>query len=132
MLLVLVEGNVWDEFRPAVESIGEKWTAPSGRVYHLSLQGKRWNRPKDTVGLAGVVNGLGGPHRDYLAAGGLGFILGDGRLNYGPEMILETYYNWQMRKGVNLMLDLQGIDNPGYNRDRGPLFVVAVRAHFEY
>src|SRR5207237_3208795 len=66
----------------------------------LLLKGKCWNRPQDQVGLAGVINGISNGHRDYLAAGGLGFILGDGRLRYNPAEILETYYNWELTKGI--------------------------------
>jgi high affinity Mn2+ porin len=79
-----------------------------------------------------VVNGLSAAHRDYLAAGGLGFILGDGALRYGPEEILETFYSLQVRKGIVVSLDFQGVNHPGYNRDRGPAAIAALRAHFEY
>jgi high affinity Mn2+ porin len=98
----------------------------------MLLKGKQWSRPKDEVGLALLLNGLGPQHRAYLAAGGLGFELGDGRLSYAPETIVETYYNWRVRKGLYLALDVQGIANPGYNRDRGPAAVFAVRAHYEF
>jgi high affinity Mn2+ porin len=98
----------------------------------MLLKGKQWDRPRDEVGLAFVMNGLGPQHRDYLAKGGLGFELGDGLLNYGPEMTLEAYYNIRVRRGINFTFDVQGIANPGYNRDRGPVGFVAVRTHFEY
>ena len=98
----------------------------------MLLKGKRWGRPKDEVGLALLVNGIGPQHRAYLAAGGLGFELGDGKLSYAPEVTLETYYNVRVRKGIFVSLDLQEINNPGYNRDRGPIFVVGLRTHFEY
>ena len=98
----------------------------------LLLKGNRWNRAEDEVGLAVVVNGLSDAHRDYLAAGGLGFIVGDGQLHYGAETILETYYNWQLKKGINLTFDFQLAFNPGYNQDRGPVAIGAVRLHFEY
>ena len=96
------------------------------------LKGKQWDRPRDEVGLALLVNGLGPQHRDYLAAGGLGFALGDGKLNYAPETIVETYYNLRVKKGLYVALDLQGINNPGYNRDRGPVGVMALRLHYEF
>jgi high affinity Mn2+ porin len=96
------------------------------------LKGRAWSRPRDEVGFALLFNGLGPQHRAYLAAGGLGFELGDGKLSYTPEMTVETYYNWRLRKGLNLTLDLQGINNPGYNRDRGPVGFIAVRAHYEF
>ncbi len=98
----------------------------------MLLKGKSWGRPKDEVGLALLMNGIGPQHRAYLAAGGLGFELGDGKLNYAPEVTVETYYNWRVRKGIYLTLDLQGINDPGYNRDRGPIGVIALRTHIEF
>jgi high affinity Mn2+ porin len=98
----------------------------------LALQGTRWGRKNDQVGLAGVINGISGVHAAYLAAGGLGFQLGDGALNYGYEEILETYYRYQLRPGIHISADVQGINNPGYNRDRGPVAVGSVRFHFEF
>ncbi|MFL5243908.1 MAG: carbohydrate porin [Gemmataceae bacterium] len=96
------------------------------------LKGTCWSRPQDQVGFAGAINGISNGHRDYLAAGGLGFILGDGRLRYGPEEILEAYYNWELRKGINVTFDFEGVNDPGYNRDRGPIAIAAIRVHFEY
>ena len=78
------------------------------------------------------VNGLSDAHRDYLAAGGLGFIIGDGRLNNGYEQILESFYNWEVRKGINVTADMQGVKNPAYNRDRGPVIVPGLRLHVEF
>ena len=98
----------------------------------LQLKGTRWRRPNDIVGLAGVMNGLSNAHRDYLEQGGVGFIIGDGRLHYAPEEILETYYNCELRKGINFTLDLQGIDHPAYNQDRGPALIAGARVHLEY
>jgi len=97
----------------------------------LSLNGAAWRRAEDTVGFAGAINALSPDHRAYLAAGGLGFILGDGRLNYGTENILETYYALKLLKSVTFTVDAQGIWNPGYNRDRGPAAVFAGRLHWE-
>ena len=96
------------------------------------FKGKHWNRPQDEVGFAYVLSGLSPPHRDYLAAGGLGFELGDGKLNYGLENVFETYYNCELRKGMNLTFDYQLVNNPAYNKDRGPISLLAVRLHFEY
>jgi carbohydrate-selective porin OprB len=96
------------------------------------LSGARWHRPKDHLALGLVQNDLSGAHKDYLAAGGLGFILGDGKLNYGPERIIETYYNYQVANPLTLSLDYQFIANPGYNQDRGPVSVLSVRVHLEY
>ena len=103
---------------------------------HLSLGGQlsgvRWRRPADRWALALALNGLSGPHQRYLAAGGTGFILGDGHLNYGPEQILETYYRFQLTKRFSLTVDYQFINHPGYNRDRGPVSVPSLRAHLEF
>jgi high affinity Mn2+ porin len=98
----------------------------------LELKGKCWCRPNDRVGLAFVANGLSSEHRDYLAAGGLGFIIGDGQLNYAPEEIVETYYTIEIQKGIDISLDFQGVGNPAYNADRGPLAVYTLRAHIEF
>ncbi|HEY1847654.1 MAG TPA: carbohydrate porin [Opitutaceae bacterium] len=98
----------------------------------LSLGGTKWGRPEDTLALAAVANGLSPQHREYLAAGGYGFIVGDGRLSYQPEEIAETYYSWKAAARLTLTLDYQYVQNPGYNRDRGPVNVVGLRAHAEY
>lgn len=95
------------------------------------LKGDCWRRPSDKVGLALVSNGISGDHRRYLALGGLGFILGDGALSYEREQIVEAYYTARLTRGVYASLDLQHVQNPGYNRDRGPVFVPAVRLHLE-
>ena len=98
----------------------------------ISLKGTAWNRAEDVFGVAGIVNGLSQDHRDYLAAGGLGFIIGDGRLNYGRESILESYYSLAVVKGLSLSLDYQYIQNPAYNKDRGPVSVWSSRIHYEF
>jgi high affinity Mn2+ porin len=95
------------------------------------MRGGRWHRPGDKVGIAVVTNGLSADHRAYLAAGGEGFLLGDGKLAYGRETILETYYTARAYRGIFPALDVQVIDNPGYNRDRGPAIVGSVRLHVE-
>jgi carbohydrate-selective porin OprB len=94
--------------------------------------GARWHRPADKIGLAVVSNAIKRDHQNYLKYGGLGFLLGDGNLNYGRETIEEGYYNWHAWKGLFYALDVQHIDNPGYNRDRGPVWVGSVRAHVEF
>jgi high affinity Mn2+ porin len=96
------------------------------------LLGKRWHRPSDKVGLAFVANGISEQHARYLQLGGLGFLLGDGNLTYGHEKIIECYYTARIVRGVYAALDLQYITNPGYNRDRGPVFVPGVRLHLEF
>jgi high affinity Mn2+ porin len=99
----------------------------------VSLQGARWKRANDTVGFAGVINGIASPARQYLAAGGLGILIGDGALpRYGSEKILETYYSLYIAEWANLSLDYQFVDNPAYNPLRGPVSVFAVRAHVEF
>jgi hypothetical protein len=82
------------------------------------VAGNRWRRAEDRLGVAYVVNGLSADHRDYLSAGGQG-VLGHGALTYGTERILEAYYRMQLGKYAQLSPDIQYIQNPGYNRDRG-------------
>jgi len=98
----------------------------------ISVKGAYWTRPEDTVGLAAVINGLSTDHADYLKAGGLGFIIGDGRLSYAPEEILETYYLWKPASWIGVTADGQFIDHPAYNKDRGPVYVAGIRLHAEY
>ena len=95
----------------------------------ISLKGSAWGRPEDTFGLAGVLNGLSGDHRAFLAAGGIGLILGDTRLNYRPEQVLEAYYSLKVAKHLWMSPDYQFIRNPGYNADRGPAHVLGLRFH---
>ena len=98
----------------------------------VSVTGARWDRPADTIGLAGVVNGLSRDHRNFLNAGGLGLIIGDGRLTYRREMIGEAYYSASLSRALSLMLDYQFVAHPGYNADRGPVNVLAARMHFAF
>ena len=97
----------------------------------LSASGAAWGRPDDAFGLAAILNGLSGDARDYFAAGGLGILIGDGRLHYGAETILETYYSLRVLRWLSLSLDYQYIQNPAYNRDRGPVSVFGFRIHAE-
>jgi len=103
------------------------WTATLG----VAIKGPQWHRPDDTVGLAGIVNGLSRSHQDYFAAGGLGILAGDGALNYGVEEILETYYDFGICKCIHAALDYQFVNHPAMNRDRGPVHVLGVRFHAE-
>ena len=98
----------------------------------LVLKGGAWRRPQDTVGAALAVNSLSLAHRNYLAAGGLGFFIGDGRLNYRPEGILETYYSIGVAKSAWVTFNWQHIRNPAYNADRGPVNVGSLRLHTEF
>jgi len=96
------------------------------------ITGVYWRRPTDRTGLAFVSNGISGDHADYLAAGGLGFLLGDGYLKYARETIIEHYYNVHVWRGLSFAEDIQFIANPGYNSDRGPVWVFSLRGHLEF
>jgi high affinity Mn2+ porin len=98
----------------------------------LSVKGSYWGRPSDTFGIGGAVNGLSAPHRDFLAAGGLGLLIGDGQLNYRHERIFETYYAYSLSKNFTLTADYQFITNPAYNADRGPVHIFSGRLHGEF
>ncbi len=99
----------------------------------LSLKGARWGRADDRVAIAGVVNEVSAARQQYLDAGGLGLLIGDGRLPHpGPERILETYYDFNVYSSVHVTLDYQRIVNPAYNRDRGPASVFAIRLHAQF
>jgi carbohydrate-selective porin OprB len=98
----------------------------------IQVNGVHWGREVDQVGIGYAFNGLSPEHKNYLAAGGFGFLLGDGRLNYGLEQILETYYRIQIGKYVQISPDFQFIQNPAYNRDRGPVEVYSMRLRLSY
>jgi high affinity Mn2+ porin len=99
----------------------------------LSLKGARWGRGDDTVGLAGIVDGISKAAQDYFAAGGLGTLIGDGRLpHYGLENVVETYYSAQLESWLAVSADYQLVVNPAYNRDRGPVSILGVRAHAQF
>lgn len=98
----------------------------------LSIKGSHWGRPDDTIGIGGAVNGLSDAHRDFLAAGGTGLLIGDGRLNYSPERILEAYYAWKLNSWTTMTFDYQFITNPAYNADRGPVSIFSGRLHTEF
>jgi high affinity Mn2+ porin len=97
----------------------------------LRLKGASWCRPDDSVGLAAVVNGLSSDHADFLAAGGLGLLIGDGRLNYATEDILEAFYRYQLVTPLSLTANYQFFLHPAYNQDRGPVSVFALRLHLQ-
>ena len=98
----------------------------------VAANGAWWRREHDRAGVAFVSNAIAKDHQIYLADGGDGFLLGDGRLNYGREKIIETYYTGHVWRGVYLAPGLQHINNPGYNRDRGPVLVPSLRLHVEF
>jgi high affinity Mn2+ porin len=97
-----------------------------------SIKGTKWGRPGDVIGLGGAINALSDDHRDFIAAGGLGPLIGDGQLNYRKERILETYYAFALTKQLTLTADYQFITNPAYNADRGPVHVFSGRFHGEF
>ena len=98
----------------------------------LSLKGASWGRGDDTVAIAFANNALSGAAQNYFARGGIGILIGDGRLNYGTENIVESYYSARLADELSAGMDYQFIANPAYNRDRGPVSVLSVRLHAEF
>ena len=98
----------------------------------LSIKGAFWGRPNDTIGVAGILNGITGVHQEFFEAGGVGILAGDGALSYGWEKVVEIYYDFQILKGVHASLDYQFVEDPAFNRDRGPVSVFGARVHMEY
>ena len=98
----------------------------------VGANGAWWHRKQDRAGVAFVSNAIKKDHQNYLAAGGLGFLLGDGNLNYGRENIIESYYTVHVWRGIYLAPGVQHIADPGYNRDRGPVTVPTFRAHIDF
>jgi len=99
----------------------------------VSMTGKQWGRPDDTIGIAGVVNGIAGVHEAYFNAGGTGILIGDGQLPHpGLEQIIEAYYSYALSSSAKVSFDYQFIANPGYNTDRGPANVFAGRFHWQF
>lgn len=98
----------------------------------VSVTGRRWRRPLDNVGAELTASGLSAVHAQYLAAGGYDFLIGDGRLRYGPEYVSEAYYSARLLPGLFASLDLQHVANPAYNRDRGPIWIPSLRLHVEF
>jgi high affinity Mn2+ porin len=96
----------------------------------LSLNGTKWKRPNDNIGIAYVISGISQPHRQYLQDGGNGFMLGDGNLNYTPENLIETYYSFAVNKNLWISGTYQLLIDPGYNADRaGPVNIFSLRVH---
>jgi high affinity Mn2+ porin len=98
----------------------------------VSVKGTRWKRKDDVVATAFAAAGISGVHAVYLAEGGLDFLIGDGKLNYAPEYLWETYYNAHVYRGFSATFDAQHYNNPAYNHDRGPVWVESVRLHIEF
>jgi high affinity Mn2+ porin len=93
---------------------------------------EKWKRKNDRAGAVFVMNGIVAAHQEYLALGGRGFILGDGGLNYGHEKIFEAFYTAHLWRGFFASFDVQHINNPGYNKDRGPVVVPGLRFHVDF
>jgi high affinity Mn2+ porin len=98
----------------------------------MVLKGTAWGRPNDNAGVGGVVEALSPEARAYFAAGGLGILIGDGKLNYQYEKILEAFYAYSVNKWATVSFDYQFIADPGYNADRGPVSIFSVRLHAEF
>ena len=99
----------------------------------LSLKGTGWNRPNDTVGLAEMLGGLSHAQKRFFNDGGLGILIGDGKLpHYGSENVIEAYYNYELFKGINFTLDYQLAADPAYNKDRGPINIFSARLRVKF
>ena len=110
------------------EFTDSNWTATFG----ASLKGEKWKQPDDVIGAAFITSGISKANQDYLAAGGIGILTGDGALNYGPEKNVELYYDHKFSKYFHSAVDYQFVDDPAYNKDRGPVAgIFAVRLHYE-
>ena len=104
------------------------WTATFG----TSIKGEKWKQPDDVIGAAFIISGISKANQVYHAEGGIGILTGDGALNYGPEKNLELYYDHQFSKYFHAAFDYQFVDDPAYNKDRGPVpTIFAIRLHYE-
>ncbi len=112
----------------ALEFTDANWTASLG----LSLNGAIWDRTGDSCGVAEIISGASLANQRFLEAGGLGILAGDGTLTYGPENVVEVYYNCKFFNFINITLDGQYVTNPAFNQARGPVPVFAVRTHWSY
>jgi high affinity Mn2+ porin len=119
----------WNDGRNEIVSFTDIDRSLSGGV---SVQGARWGRPQDKIGIGGAINGLSRQHRNFLAAGGLGLIIGDGGLTYGHETILEVFYAARLSDRSVVTLDYQFVANPAYNADRGPVSIFSARLRADF
>jgi high affinity Mn2+ porin len=119
----------WNDGQNEILSFTDIDRSVSGGV---SIKGAAWGRENDTIGVGGAINGLSDAHRDFLAAGGIGLLIGDGQLNYREEKILEAYYACKLNNWSTLTFDYQFVANPAYNADRGPVSIFSARAHAEF
>ena len=94
-----------------------------------SIKVRHGGRPDDRIGIGGALNMLSSAHIGFLAAG-FGPLVGDGQLpHYRPEKVIETYYAFQLFKGLIATADYQLLIDPAYNADRGPVHVFSGRLH---
>ena len=115
----------WNDGRTEISAFTDIDTSLS---LGLSIKGTAWSRPDDRIGIAGALNQISGDHSGYLAAGGLGVLVGDGQLpSYAAENVVETYYAFQLAKGIVATADYQFLGNPAYNAARGPVHVFSGR-----
>ena len=98
----------------------------------LLIQGNSWARHDDSIGIALVENRISAAAQSYFSAGGLGVLIGDGKLNYAPEKIMELFYSLQLVAGATVTFDYQHIGNPAYNQDRGPVSIYGIRLHVNF
>jgi len=119
----------WNDGRTEIMSFTDIDTSLSLGV---SIKGKPWGRPDDRVGIAGAWNNISGDHSAYLAAGGLGILVGDGALTYASENVFEAYYAYQIAKGIVITADYQFLGNPAYNMVRGPVNVFSGRLSMRF
>jgi high affinity Mn2+ porin len=119
----------WNDGQTEILSFTDIDRSVSGGV---SIKGSSWGRTNDTIGIGGAINGLSSAHRDFLAAGGIGLLIGDGQLNYREEKILEAFYAYNLNRWSTLTFDYQFVANPAYNADRGPVSIFSARAHAEF
>jgi len=119
----------WNDGQSETSAFTDISASLSGGV---SIKGRRWNRPDDTVGIAGAINFISPPFASFLAQGGTGVLVGDGQLHYAPEHVLEAYYALRIVKGLTATVDYQLLDSPAYNMDRGPVNVFSGRLHAEF
>lgn len=120
----------WNNGKNATWAFTEIDNSISGGI---RIFGKSWKRPSDNIGIAALTNGISKDHRDFLAIGGYGFMLGDGKLpNYGRENIAEVFYQTKLFYNLYFTVDYQFVDHPAYNKDRGPVHLFAGRVHLEF
>ena len=103
----------------------------------MGMNGTSWSRPKDSIGISVMQNGLSNNRKNYLQAGGVSYFIGDyagpGKtISYRPERIAELYYNATVVKNVLAGLNFQHITNPAYNSARGPVNILSFRIHAEF